>query len=1167
MMYLGEYQLLEQLGAIPDGVRFRGVDRTSGTAVEIINLAAARNNEARFVQIQKRLRTASLIEHPSARRILTLNLEHTPPFVVLEAVSGPRVSDLSRSTAEDAITLCATLAEALLAGHRLGMAQGRLSLTTIRARADGVWTLDWTGLDGNVECDTHEDIRALGILLHERCTGELTATPDWSSLDDPWVVELGRSMTAANPLARPSASALARRFAAMLQSVVATGAFQLTTRDDLAMTSGLGLPQSLVGAMTRIAPPSSVSSIEDRASLGRFLLKNKLGEGGMGTVFRAIDQGDGSTVAIKVLGSSWSERPEALARFLKEARMLAEVNNPYVTNFIELNEDQGIHYLALEFVEGENLGDVLVRQTRLDEPTALAIMIDVACGLAPVHERGIVHRDIKPANILIQTDENGLMRGKLTDFGLAKHVDQSDSLQMTQAGTLLGTPLYMAPEQCMGEEPIDARADVYAMGATLFHLLAGRPPFLAQTPIGLISAHQNETPLHLKSFNPSLSDGISQVVAKALAKQAEARYLNAGELLDDLERLARGEPTGIAVHPALPDDTVVFAMNFSWDLEATPRQLWPHVSNTERLNRAAGFSPVKYATQAKDGGGSNRFGAFKVKGIAIAWQENPFEWVEARKMGVLREYTSGPFKWLASIVELEAKAGGGTTLTHRFRICPNGLLGRTVAHLEIARNARKALEGVYRRIDAALMGKLGEVALVDPFEAAPELSRERKARLERLLDALVRHGIEVGTVEAFGTFLTRAPAQEVSRIRPLALARRLKLPPDQVVAACLHGAVEGGLMLLWDLLCPVCRVPSQVLDTLKALRDHGHCDACALDYDLDFANSVELIFRVHPELRETDVATYCLGGPAHMPHVAAQARVAPGERLVLEPALPEGRYRLRGPQLAWSFDLRIESGATVPRRLEIDLGQGLDRGLPRVLQSGRQVIVLTNSTSHELLVRLERVAARDDALTAGRASALALFRELFPGEILSPGQLVNLASVTLLITELDAQEDLYAKLGDAKAFALVHEHFRRIEAVLRTEGGALVKTVHEGVVAAFAEPLAAVRAALVLGQSLTGGSITKDFGLKVGVHHGPAMVATFNDHLDYFGSTVRLAASLPRLASAGEVILTPSVASDPEVAAYLDSQSIQAPIESAILPGLADGFIHRLVARRQNLAE
>ncbi len=114
----------------------------------------------------------------------------------------------------------------------------------------------------------------------------------------------------------------------------------------------------------------------------------------------------------------------------------------------------------------------------------------------------------------------------------------------------------------------------------------------------------------------------------------------------------------------------------------------------------------------------------------------------------------------------------------------------------------------------------------------------------------------------------------------------------------------------WDLLCPVCRISCQVTDTLRAIGEHAHCEACHLDFQLDFANSIELIFRVHPEIREVDLGTYCIGGPAHSPHVFAQIRVAPDERIELELELPEGSYRLRGPQLPWSVDFPVKNSAT-----------------------------------------------------------------------------------------------------------------------------------------------------------------------------------------------------------------------------------------------------------------
>src|SRR5262249_47261919 len=163
----------------------------------------------------------------------------------------------------------------------------------------------------------------------------------------------------------------------------------------------------------------------------------------------------------------------------------------------------------------------------------------------------------------------------------------------------------------------------------------------------------------------------------------------------------------------------------------------------------------------------------------------------------------------------------------------------------------------------------------------------------------------------------------------------------------------------------VCRISCRVTDTLRAIGEHAHCEACHLDFQLDFANSIELIFRAHPEIRQADLGTYCIGGPAHSPHVIAQIRVAPRERIELDLALPEGIYRLRGPQLPWSVDFPVQTAAAI-HRWEVNLaGVGADR--PPALRSGGQILILNNGQDRELVVRVERTASRSDALTAARA--------------------------------------------------------------------------------------------------------------------------------------------------------------------------------------------------------
>jgi class 3 adenylate cyclase len=511
---------------------------------------------------------------------------------------------------------------------------------------------------------------------------------------------------------------------------------------------------------------------------------------------------------------------------------------------------------------------------------------------------------------------------------------------------------------------------------------------------------------------------------------------------------------------------------------------------------------------------------------------------------------------MVSVVELIARPDGGTTLIHRLRLEPSSWKVRVGSRWGVGVGLRKRLESVYRRIDTILQGQAERAARagVDPFEAPARLLTPQRRRLELILERLERLGTDATIVDRLGEFLALASPAEVARIRPLLLAERWGVDPDQLVAACLHGAREGLLELHWDLLCPVCRISCQISDTLRAISDHAPCEACHLDFKLDFANSIELIFRVHPEIRTADLATYCIGGPAHSPHVLAQVRVAPRERIELDLELPAGSYRLRGPQLPWSIDFAVRDSATI-RRWVIDLAHGAETAngpdRPAALRAGGQVLILNNSHDRELVVRIERTASRSDALTAARAASLALFRELFPDEILAPGQLATVSTATLLITALDpAQADaLYEDLGDARAFNVVHEHFQRLGDAIRHGGGAVVKTMGESVLAVFSDVAAAVRTALELPHQLAGSEATRPLSLRVGIHRGKMLATTLNDQLDYFGTTARQATAILQFAHGDELILTRAVASDPEVGALLNARGMEGVVVPTELAG------------------
>ncbi|HVS39057.1 MAG TPA: protein kinase [Gemmataceae bacterium] len=1178
-MHLGRYRLLAQLGAGPDGAAYRAVD-DAGEPAEVRVLSGASAAPARWKIVGRRLRLAAMLKHAAAVRLRDVRLDHDPPFAALEWVESRGLHECFGETAAtpaEVQGVARDICEALAEAHHLGLAHGRLRPSQVRRTAAGALRLDFTGVDtgdppgpqappeldascrapetnGEGAPDAAADLYGLGAVLYWLLRGRpylggqtphetpASRDQDTRAVQANWQQEIPL-LLAEDPAHRPPAPFLLPRLRG--EAVHAA--------DPLGAETVAGLPE-----------PAEPKRTAAPAQVGRFRLLEKLGEGGMGSVYRAEDVSDGTVAAVKLLQGRWDGRQTAWRRLRKEARLLAEVNNPYVANLIEINEHEGVPYLVLEFVEGESLSRLLARRRRLTEAEAVSVMADVARALADAHRRGIVHRDVKPENILVQGDRGqGSGVGnpltpfsvKLCDFGLARHVLQSASLNVTEAGTVVGTPFYASPEQCTGQ-PIDARTDVYAMGATLFHLLAGRPPFLAETVLGMTHLHANQPPPPLRQFNPDVSDGICRIIEKALAKSPDARHADAEALLLDLERLRRGEAVSAVAHPRLPPTEAAHVLRYdwSWELEAPPEALWPHVSNTERLNRAVGLPAVEFTAEPDPSGGARRFGAFRKAGVLNAWREHPFEWVEGRRLGVLREYSRGVFKWLASWTELQPRAGGGTTLSHIVRIEPRNLLGRFVAAVEVGVKGKRAVERVYRRIDAHVCGKLGRPETGDPFEPPAGLNAAGRRRLDGLLEKLADWRIDPAVVESLGEFLRSAPPQEVARIRPLALAERLGVDPEALTAACLHGAREGLLLLLWDILCPICRIPSGVKDALQALGEHEHCAACDRDFQPDFAESVEMIFRIHPQIRPSELGVYCIGGPAHSPHVAAQVRVAPGETVELELALTAGTYRLRGPQLPCAVDFAVRPAAP-SRRWDVLLVRGAAAPPPVALQEGRQRLGLTNEHPVEVVVRVERTAPRADALTAARASTLALFRELFPDQALSPGKLAGMAALTLLLTDLDPADRLYERFGDARAFGVLHGFFQTVGEVVKQDGGAVVKTVSEGALASFIDPESAVRAALRLA-----GTAVSGLRPRVAVHRGPVMVATINNHLDYFGATVSRASRLPQRVHGGDVVLTHPVASDPQVAALLHARGL--PIE--VLPDEAAEapaeFLHRIKA-------
>ncbi|MHC4646476.1 MAG: serine/threonine protein kinase [Planctomycetota bacterium] len=268
-----------------------------------------------------------------------------------------------------------------------------------------------------------------------------------------------------------------------------------------------------------------------------YKILGKLGAGAMAIVYKAKQLSLNRTVAIKVLPKRFSENPEYVERFYKEGQAAAKLNHNNIVGAYDVGEAGGYHYFVMEYVEGKTLYEDLAAGKVFEEMEALDIIIQVAHALAHAHTRSLMHRDVKPKNIMI--DASGVV--KLADMGLARETTDIETAQ-TEAGKAYGTPYYIAPEQIRGKIDIDHRADIYGLGATFYHTVTGRVPFMADDPTEVMKKHLREELIPPDHINTSLSAGVSEVIEVMMAKRKEDRYNNMEELLADLEALRAGQP-------------------------------------------------------------------------------------------------------------------------------------------------------------------------------------------------------------------------------------------------------------------------------------------------------------------------------------------------------------------------------------------------------------------------------------------------------------------------------------------------------------------------------------------------------------------------------------------------------------------------------------------------
>ncbi len=279
--------------------------------------------------------------------------------------------------------------------------------------------------------------------------------------------------------------------------------------------------------------------------LGQYQMLERLGEGGMARVYKALQPRLKRHVALKVILPEAAARPGFQERFEREAQLIARLQHANIVTVYDFGEHQGLSYLVMQYVGGGTLNGLLKSGQRLSAALATSYALQVARALSHAHSQGVIHRDIKPSNMLL--DEKDPSHLLLSDFGIAKLLSSTSASEqslpglpssLTTTGGIIGTPEYMAPEQAQGTT-VDTRTDIYALGVVIYVLLTGQPPFRSTTPLGMLYQQVHATPPPIREINPGVPPLLVQAVAKALAKLPEERWQTAGDFADTLERLLR----------------------------------------------------------------------------------------------------------------------------------------------------------------------------------------------------------------------------------------------------------------------------------------------------------------------------------------------------------------------------------------------------------------------------------------------------------------------------------------------------------------------------------------------------------------------------------------------------------------------------------------------------
>ncbi|MDR9415817.1 MAG: adenylate/guanylate cyclase domain-containing protein [Gracilimonas sp.] len=569
---------------------------------------------------------------------------------------------------------------------------------------------------------------------------------------------------------------------------------------------------------------------------------------------------------------------------------------------------------------------------------------------------------------------------------------------------------------------------------------------------------------------------------------------------------------------------------WSFDLAASPEDLWPYLSDTNRIFHKLGANPVRPTAVSRNVPKGYLELSHEKLNSYVTWVEEPYIWEAPYRFSVLRNYKAGILHSLN--ISMESKpADWGASVIVKVSIVPSSPLFNFPVKLYTDYLVKRRLNKYLEEVEIAINND------IKPYELRKKekLQRATKRKLKDLQNKLIKASKRSRIVFRLMDMLVYAEDEDLQTIHPYALAEYWGEKKFSVLNVFLHAAKLDILDFGWNICCPACKSAKHHFRKMQEARIHLYCDDCEREYTMDLNRNMHLVFKPHPLIRKISAKQYCVGGPQSKPHRVIQQHIDVGSNQYPQIELDEATYLFRTHNHGGHLILHVrEDGAD---NINIILTND-DLGEQEFTISTTPNLVIQNHSSKKVVIFLDKVNWKSEAIYASEVCSSLDFKTLFAKETLKETAKVKASEVTMLFTDLMNSTELYLQEGDESAIGRVMGHFKIIQQIVAEERGGIVKTIGDSVMAVFWQPVSALKAVQRIQQIFSNSSaMGDDFKIKAGIHFGDCTAVNLNGRIDYFGTTVNIASRLVDHASEKEVMISEAVFKHHDVQLYLQKNS------------------------------